>query len=231
MENYGFVYIWRDRKHGRYYIGSHWGTADDGYVCSSSWMNRSYKRRPADFKRRIISFTNDRSILIDIEQSWLNMIKDHEVGKKYYNLKIQAIKHWHTNEESRLTVSQKISKANIGKSKNKGAYRSPEQRAKISASLMGHFQPECSPETRAKISANSKRLQAEGKIGTKGKKYSDASRAKMSQNNAMNNPIHRDKVRAAKHGIKWLQKGEIRKMAIPGTDKWTALISEGFEAI
>ena len=23
-EKYGFVYIWHDRKHKRYYIGSHW---------------------------------------------------------------------------------------------------------------------------------------------------------------------------------------------------------------
>ena len=35
MEKYGFVYIWFDRKHKRYYIGCHWGHEDDGYVCSS----------------------------------------------------------------------------------------------------------------------------------------------------------------------------------------------------
>ena len=52
---YGFVYIWRDKKHNRFYIGSHWGTIDDGYVCSSTWMKRSYLRRPGDFKRKIIS--------------------------------------------------------------------------------------------------------------------------------------------------------------------------------
>ena len=34
---YGFVYIWYDRKHHRYYIGCHWGTIDDGYICSSNW--------------------------------------------------------------------------------------------------------------------------------------------------------------------------------------------------
>lgn len=51
----GFVYIWRDRKHKRYYIGSHWGTPDDGYICSSPWMRQAYKHRPLDFKRRVLN--------------------------------------------------------------------------------------------------------------------------------------------------------------------------------
>ena len=55
MEKHGFVYIWYDRKHKRYYIGSHWGTEDDGYICSSKWMMQAYKLRPKDFTRKIIS--------------------------------------------------------------------------------------------------------------------------------------------------------------------------------
>ena len=54
MEKYGFVYIWFDKKHRRYYVGCHWGNEYDGYVCSSSWMNQAYRIRPQDFKRRII---------------------------------------------------------------------------------------------------------------------------------------------------------------------------------
>lgn len=54
MEKYGFVYIWYDRKHKRYYIGAHWGHENDGYVCSSSWMKKAYKNRPEDFKRKIL---------------------------------------------------------------------------------------------------------------------------------------------------------------------------------
>ena len=44
MEKYGFVYIWYDRKHKRYYIGSHWGSEDDGYICSSTHMNHAFNR-------------------------------------------------------------------------------------------------------------------------------------------------------------------------------------------
>jgi hypothetical protein len=54
MEKYGFVYIWYDKKHKRYYVGSHWGHENDGYVCSSTWMMKAYKIRPDDFKRKII---------------------------------------------------------------------------------------------------------------------------------------------------------------------------------
>ena len=55
IEKYGFVYIWRDKKHNRYYIGCHWGTTDDGYLCSSNWMRDAYARRPGDFRRRILT--------------------------------------------------------------------------------------------------------------------------------------------------------------------------------
>jgi hypothetical protein len=85
-EKYGFVYIWYDRKHKRYYVGCHWGHVDDGYVCSSTWMRNSYKRRPTDFKRRIISkiYTN-RADLLEEEFKYLSMIKKEELSKKYYN--------------------------------------------------------------------------------------------------------------------------------------------------
>lgn len=88
---YGFVYIWYDKKHKRYYVGSHKGSFDDGYICSSSWMNKAYKRRPKDFKRRILSIiTTNRTDLLAEEQKYLDMIQDTELGKKYYNLKKNA---------------------------------------------------------------------------------------------------------------------------------------------
>lgn len=87
---YGFVYIWYDRKHKRYYIGSHKGSFEDGYICSSSWMKRAYKRRPYDFKRKILKVIKSKSDLLNEEQKWLDLIKNQELGKKYYNLKKKA---------------------------------------------------------------------------------------------------------------------------------------------
>lgn len=124
-EKYGFVYIWRDKKYSRYYIGSHWGFENDGYICSSNWMTRSYKRRPHDFKRRILSriYTNKKELL-DEENVWLSLIKLEEIKIKYYNLRIHDFNHWSTDADLTLTVKEKLSKASKGNThKNAGKWK------------------------------------------------------------------------------------------------------------
>ena len=111
----GFVYIWRDRKHNRYYVGSHWGRIDDGYVCSSAWMKRAYRLRPEDFKRRILEVVNDRSILTEREHRWLQMMKKEELKTRYYNLRNHHFGHWTTEEDARRSIGQKIGDANRGR--------------------------------------------------------------------------------------------------------------------
>lgn len=125
MKKYGFVYIWRDRKHNRYYIGSHWGTINDGYLCSSNWMRDAYNRRPEDFKRRILSYVyTNRSDTYLKEEQWFNLIQDSELGKRYYNktkkLHAGAGDAWNkglTNIYSEKT-KQKMSQAKLGKPSN-----------------------------------------------------------------------------------------------------------------
>lgn len=168
-EKYGFVYIWYDRKHKRFYIGSHWGTVDDGYICSSVWMRNAYKRRSHDFSRRVIKSNIPREDLIREEQYWLDMVAVDEIGTKYYNLNKNVIKHWHADPERRIAVGQKISaspnrSANISKAmKGKkpstlniqrrmevmiGRKQSEEEKRKRSESLMGHKH---SDETKEKL--------------------------------------------------------------------------------
>lgn len=49
----GFVYLWRDRKHKMYYLGSHVGAEDDGYIASAGpRFQRAFRKRPQDFKGR-----------------------------------------------------------------------------------------------------------------------------------------------------------------------------------
>lgn len=124
MEKYGFVYIWFDRKHKRYYVGMHWGTEDDGYVCSSTWMMQAYKHRPQDFKRRILKkvYTN-RKDLYEAEVKWLSLIDDDELKTKYYNLSKNVSDSW-LNEENIKTRLEKIS------IKTKEAMQRPEVREK-----------------------------------------------------------------------------------------------------
>lgn len=86
-EVYGFIYLWRDRKRRMYYLGSHVGREDDGYICSSRWMLNAFKKRPEDFRRRIIQRIIKRSLkdLRAAELYWLKMIKLEELGARYYN--------------------------------------------------------------------------------------------------------------------------------------------------
>ena len=125
---YGFVYIWFDKKKKRYYIGSHWGTEDDGYICSSRWMRNTYKQRPQDFKRRILTlvYTN-RKDLLEEERRWLQMIDDDKLATKlttekqrttlrYYNITKLVGDVWHSDPVKLLTIGEKISKSKTGKS-------------------------------------------------------------------------------------------------------------------
>src|SRR5208337_3469253 len=101
MEKYGFVYRWYDKKHDRFYIGSHWGYEDDGYICSSRWMRKSYNRRKEDFNREIlVSNIEDRKQTLEEEHKWLQTIKDEELGNKYYNLRNCKFGHYSTDENS-----------------------------------------------------------------------------------------------------------------------------------
>lgn len=136
MKKYGFVYIWFDCKHKRYYIGCHWGNVDDGYICSSSNMKSAYKRRPENFKRKIliVNITNKQDLL-EAEYKWLSKIKTEELGKRYYNLHNHHFNHWSTNEQTKLTVSQKISASPLRNKRiseaNKGKIISEEHKQKL----------------------------------------------------------------------------------------------------
>jgi len=85
---FGFVYIWWDKKRNMYYIGSHMGDENDGYICSQNRMRMQYKREKETFKRKVIYYhpTNDRKTLLKEEQRWLEMIKDEDLKNKYYNV-------------------------------------------------------------------------------------------------------------------------------------------------
>ena len=75
-----------------FYVGSHKGTEDDGYVCSSKTMLIEYRKRPNDFKRRVIKVC-PACELKGWEQRYLDMIQLKELypsNRKYYNIKRYA---------------------------------------------------------------------------------------------------------------------------------------------
>jgi hypothetical protein len=127
-----------------YYIGCHWGYEDDGYICSSNRMRDAYRRRPLDFNRRIITkIYSSRQELLEIENKYLSLIKDEELGKKYYNITKYMNGHWTTDTDKRLSIGEKISKANKGKYGDKnnfyGKIHTNESKKKMSKSHKGHL--------------------------------------------------------------------------------------------
>lgn len=101
MEKDGFVYIWYDRKRKMYYIGSHWGGhIDDGYICSSNRMRDAYRRRPDDFRRRILNQQKGtRKSLLEKEEEWLFLAKKRK--NRYYNYRFNAIVTEYTRKNKR----------------------------------------------------------------------------------------------------------------------------------
>lgn len=186
MEKEGFIYIWFDKKHKRYYLGCHYGTIDDGYICSSKWMLDSYKRRPNDFKRKIIKKNIKRENLTNEEHQWLQLIKKEELGIKYYNLCNSKFGHWtnYDDEYKKVSIKEKISK------KTKEAMNSSEVRDKMESiweSNKNRVQSEEEKIKRANSNRGKKRTEeTKRKIGQansislKGKKLSEATKQKLS---------------------------------------------------
>lgn len=140
----GFVYLWRDKKNNRYYVGCHWGLPTDGYICSSDWMRRAYRNRPQDFKRRILEIvTTSRPELFLREHAWLSLIKDTELGKRYYNFR----KSIHNLLEYTPEIRKNFSNA------QKGKKQSPETIAKKTASIKKTMS---TPEKKLELSAQAK---------------------------------------------------------------------------
>lgn len=166
-EKYGFVYIWRDRKHKRFYVGCHWGHEDDGYICSSRWMRNSYKRRPQDFTRRVISrvYTNKKDLFLE-EYRWLSMISDVELGTRYYNMSRVHPNHWSTCHATTESVTERASK------QMKAQHADPKFREKYMSSREKIRGKPQSQETREKrrqsmIATMAKKFPEEGRRATR----------------------------------------------------------------
>lgn len=164
---YGFIYLWRDRRTKRYYLGSHMGTEHDGYICSSREMKAEYDRRPRDFKRRIlyrIPVDNHKALLL-IEGRWLRMIKPYELGRRYYNLTTiirsimlkggtmsdaqrEQMRQRSTGRKHTIVAIEKIVRANVGRKK---VSKDPEGRRE--RQRLAHLGKRLTPETKAKMSA------------------------------------------------------------------------------
>jgi hypothetical protein len=174
-------------------------------------MKKGYKRRPEDFKRRILSrvYTNKKDLLEE-EYKWLSKIKNDDLGKKYYNLHNHHFGHWSTDTNKRLTVGQKISAspnraANISKA-NKGRVISEETKKKLSISVSKTMTEEHRALLSEKCSGWKHTEETKIKIAEagKGRVYSEESRMKIgaAQRGKIVSEETRQKLRSAVLGKK-----------------------------
>lgn len=168
MEKEGFIYIWFDRKRKMYYIGCHWGTLDDGYICSSKWMRDAHRYRPQDFKRRILKRNIMREDLLSEEFRYFEMMKDDELGEKYYNLNKHHFGHWFIAETSNLSVREKLSEA------SKKLHQDPVYREKF---LEGR--KKMPPQTSEQIAKRAKSNTGKKRLEKTKQKIADAHRGKI----------------------------------------------------
>jgi hypothetical protein len=190
QEKSGFVYIWYDRKHKRYYVGCHWGFENDGYICSSNWMRDAYNKRKSDFKRRIIKRNlKSTKIMYEKEQRYLDMIKPEEKKIRYYNLRLFSNTPWHTDAEKVKSIGEKISIAKKGKSTGPC---SPEKAKNISEAKKKNF------ANRGGMTEEHKKAMSEAKKGTKrseeAKRKTTETLKKRWANGEMNRPRAKPKV-------------------------------------
>jgi hypothetical protein len=177
MEKYGFIYVWYDNKRRMYYIGSHWGTEDDGYICSSNRMRDAHRRRPQDFKRRIVAKGITRKALLEEEHKWLSLIPDDQLGKRYYNLRKHKWGHWSTDENSRMSVGQKIAASPNRKENISKAMKGRKPSAKtIEATIKSHQGKTYDEIHGTERSAEIRRKMSEKRFG---RRHSEESKKKM----------------------------------------------------
>lgn len=139
----GFVYLWRDKKTNRYYVGSARRSLKSSYKCSNTHCKSAIAKRPDDFKRKVIFLQKEgtNAELKKEEQRWLNMIRDDELGDKYYNLIKFAGGGRPFGSKNSETSNLKRSLAMKGRPKPKGfgqgRKHTEETKQKISAAKKG----------------------------------------------------------------------------------------------
>ena len=72
----GFVYKWYDTSNDMYYIGSHKGDVDDGYIGSGTYFLKAYKKRKQNFFREILYIGEYYRFYEEIILEYLNAQQD-----------------------------------------------------------------------------------------------------------------------------------------------------------
>lgn len=123
---YGFVYKWVNQRNNKYYIGSHFGSTDDGYIGSGIWFRRAYEKEPENFTRTILEYLliDDHEQLLNIEQKYLMEVCEVGNKDKCYNISRSAGGGWQLHGKTQEEIDE-VCKKISSTLKNK----SPEEKA------------------------------------------------------------------------------------------------------
>lgn len=104
----GFVYRWINIRNNKKYIGSHYGSTDDGYTGSGIHFKRAYKIEPENFQRLILEYVlGEYSQLQAAEQRWIDSI---DINEQYYNIATTVgggPNHGHLTDTARQEIYRK----------------------------------------------------------------------------------------------------------------------------
>ena len=123
----GFVYRWYDASNGKFYIGSHKGTPDDGYLGGGVLFRRAYAKRPESFTRDImykgVYYREYEQMILDYEDAANNDV--------FYNLVNHAWGGSPKGIAKKESTKKKMSEA------AKGVPKSESHRKAVADSLRG----------------------------------------------------------------------------------------------
>lgn len=134
MEYNSFIYLWIDNKNNKFYIGSHFGNVNDGYLFGGIDIKSEYSIRPQDFERIILSYhlVDNHSDIRKIEKEYL--IKyDVENNDNFYNRTNESYGGTHRKsidlrlndiDENGLNAFQRAAKKMVSTRKSKDSFNS-----------------------------------------------------------------------------------------------------------
>lgn len=151
-----FLYCWTDHKTNKLYVGSHKGTAEDGYICSGKYMLAEYTERLQDFSRQIIAHGSDQDIRV-LERKILTSINAaqdlqfynmHNANEKWSNsgiphsenhkLKLRKNHRGMSGKHHNFETKEKIRIANKGQNNRLGETHTEAAKNKIRQSKYGN---------------------------------------------------------------------------------------------
>ena len=132
IEYNSFIYKWVDNLYQKYYIGSHVGSINDGYLFGGLDIKKEYNKRSNDFNREILSYhiIKEYKEIRDIEKEYL--IKyDVENNESFYNRTNESYGGYHKKsvekrlndiDENGLNAFQRAAKKMVETRKLKNSY-------------------------------------------------------------------------------------------------------------